>query len=302
MDTPRHTCPRCAYDLSGVVESWTDSCPLGGVCSECGLTFRWFDVLRGSLRFPGWSFEHARRGRLLATYFPTLLRAVRPARLWAGIRLETRANHGRLLLFVAISCILLRLAGIICIGIPAAAAFYAVGPRWGRAVDWRYAALDLAWPYGGGWWWFGSVFAAWVAMGLLTVLLVPLAYAALPISLRRARVRPSHLLRVQLYTLALLPVLIGSWPVIARLATLLDAVAPSLTVRLGLGWSNEETLKLGLASIAWTAGLTWWLWRAAARDYLRLDRPGAVALATTTIATLAAATLVALVYGPAIAF
>ena len=48
--TPKTSCPRCGYDLAGVVESWNHaeslSCPLNGTCSECGLGFEWADVFR----------------------------------------------------------------------------------------------------------------------------------------------------------------------------------------------------------------------------------------------------------------
>lgn len=38
-------CPVCGYDLSGIPSSWTDRCPVEGVCSECGEAVRWGEVL-----------------------------------------------------------------------------------------------------------------------------------------------------------------------------------------------------------------------------------------------------------------
>lgn len=38
-------CPRCGYDLHGTIDTWTDACPLTGVCSECGLEFIWSEIL-----------------------------------------------------------------------------------------------------------------------------------------------------------------------------------------------------------------------------------------------------------------
>ena len=37
-------CPRCGYDLGGVVAIFRDSCPLEGTCSECGMALRWGEV------------------------------------------------------------------------------------------------------------------------------------------------------------------------------------------------------------------------------------------------------------------
>ena len=46
-------CPRCRYDLAGVVASWSSACPCAGVCSECGLDFLWPDLLRADQLAPG---------------------------------------------------------------------------------------------------------------------------------------------------------------------------------------------------------------------------------------------------------
>ena len=45
------TCPRCGHEQRGVVQSWTHECPVEGVCSECGLAFRWAELL-GNERVP----------------------------------------------------------------------------------------------------------------------------------------------------------------------------------------------------------------------------------------------------------
>ncbi|MFG0304904.1 MAG: hypothetical protein ACF8Q5_01680 [Phycisphaerales bacterium JB040] len=41
MCAAEHPCPYCRYDLSGIASSWTDRCPLRGVCSECGTALEW---------------------------------------------------------------------------------------------------------------------------------------------------------------------------------------------------------------------------------------------------------------------
>lgn len=45
-------CPKCQYDLSGVVSSWKTACPLEGVCSECGTKLHWNAVMTAPLHSP----------------------------------------------------------------------------------------------------------------------------------------------------------------------------------------------------------------------------------------------------------
>lgn len=59
-------CPRCGYDQRGLITTWTDTCPVIGLCSECGYTFAWSDVMRPDRqRLPGF-FEHTKG------FWPTL--------------------------------------------------------------------------------------------------------------------------------------------------------------------------------------------------------------------------------------
>jgi hypothetical protein len=51
-------CPRCGYDLTGLVASWIEACPLTTRCTECGLEFSCGNVLSPRLLGPGWSYEH----------------------------------------------------------------------------------------------------------------------------------------------------------------------------------------------------------------------------------------------------
>jgi len=67
-----------------VIASWINSCPLDGRCVECGLDFRWSDLLRPDA-LPRWYVERA-DGR----YFSgtrTLLRSLRPWRFWTSIKM-----------------------------------------------------------------------------------------------------------------------------------------------------------------------------------------------------------------------
>lgn len=57
-------CPKCDYDLGGIRASWRESCPLRGVCPECGFQFNWGHLItpmsttphpaRRTLRSPAW--------------------------------------------------------------------------------------------------------------------------------------------------------------------------------------------------------------------------------------------------------
>jgi len=56
---PRARCPHCGYDLSGGAAAWGESCPLEGVCSECGRRIRWGVAIREGgapprARLSGW--------------------------------------------------------------------------------------------------------------------------------------------------------------------------------------------------------------------------------------------------------
>ena len=85
-------CPRCGYDLSAATFGWSESCPLGGRCSECGLEFGWRDVLRPDA-MPWWWIEGARGFRQVAAAL-VLLPFVSCAAGWIFARIRL-GQHGR---------------------------------------------------------------------------------------------------------------------------------------------------------------------------------------------------------------
>jgi len=110
-------CPRCGHDLRGVAESWRTGCPLDARCPECGLAFRWGDLLRGRLTFPWWCVEGATGPTSwLLRVLPTLLVAtLLPRRLLRRLRLEHRWRPGRLL---ATTVLVLAVAGGVALTLP----------------------------------------------------------------------------------------------------------------------------------------------------------------------------------------
>ena len=97
----RVRCPRCGYDLRGLVATWEDCCPLEGVCSECGLTLRWAEVLVPEKLAPRWCVEFARSRRdLPGACMATFVRSYRPWRFWTSIRMAYPVRGKRLAVYV----------------------------------------------------------------------------------------------------------------------------------------------------------------------------------------------------------
>ena len=94
-------CPRCGYDQRGVVETWTGSCPLRGRCTECGLEFAWWEVMRPELRLPEWCIEYARRKRAIPfEAVRTFLASFWPWYFWRRLRMSHPVRPRRLAAYV----------------------------------------------------------------------------------------------------------------------------------------------------------------------------------------------------------
>ncbi|TVQ33118.1 MAG: hypothetical protein EA376_03425 [Phycisphaeraceae bacterium] len=107
-DRAAERCPRCGYDLGGEIETWRDRCPIDGVCAECGLRFRWAELLNPALRRLPWLYEHARSLRegdpleLANTraFLTTVARSLLPWSFWRNVRPHHKMAQKRLALFV----------------------------------------------------------------------------------------------------------------------------------------------------------------------------------------------------------
>lgn len=96
-------CPRCGYDQQGTVMHWSESCPLTGTCTECGLEFTWGPVLAPEKYEPAWCVEFARNAsgvpkRVVTTAVVSLC----PWVLWKRLRMSDRIHWGRLAVYVLI--------------------------------------------------------------------------------------------------------------------------------------------------------------------------------------------------------
>ncbi len=291
------SCPRCGYDLSGVASSWQGTCPLEGVCSECGLTVRWAELLNPRLTIPEWSFEHAVYRSAAKRLGATWSRALRPGRFWAAVRLEHPVIVIRLIVY-----------WVVCLLAAHAAVFIGtVSLR--RLSPWRSfrpePVFDLAarslWPYRVGDpirllagnllrldYDFIVGFPHWFLLAWF--ILTPLSFLLLTDTFRLVRVRYIHLVRAAVYSFAPLPPLV-----------LLYALAVCVVLRVGIGpWYGFALDLMGLVRLTPTltlAAAAGWLirfWWVVPRDYLRLPHARAVSLAMLTVSALGAALIVVL--------
>ncbi|MCH7793344.1 MAG: hypothetical protein IID31_13820, partial [Planctomycetes bacterium] len=194
------TCPRCGYDLSGIVASWKDACPLTGICSECGLEFQWRYLLDPRFKIKPWFFEHALRSHA-RSFLYTLWRAVRPWSFWSWVRLEDEISLYRLGIFACLSPPLLGAATLLVM-VPIAFVCGAViwlDSNWVSPWDfvmgtlfahsWRYD-MEILLPL------LGLMVSTAIAPGILMLF---------GDSMKLARVRRVHLLRVWVYSLVCVP-------------------------------------------------------------------------------------------------
>jgi hypothetical protein len=93
-------CPRCGYDQRGEVATWSELCPINGICAECGLDFEWADVLCPDRNAPAWCVEYVARRAIARGCAGTFLRSFRPWRFWHRLRLSHPVRPGRLIVYV----------------------------------------------------------------------------------------------------------------------------------------------------------------------------------------------------------
>jgi hypothetical protein len=312
VNTTSTECPRCGYDLQGIVESWHEHCPLSIACSECGLQLVCADLFEPSPP-PRCSFEHTLRRRIWRL-LGTVLRANVPSVVWrqAG---ENRARAGLALHHevVQLRLVIISLSGLLAMhGL--VVAFQTMLNLANLAIMWRgrrgLVLNDLIislrwalWPHNnrwGGMVWLGL--DPHVVAPILMVSMMPLLFLLFPLTLRRARVRRIHLLRIFAYSLVSAPLALAALGIIGHMHAVVSNLAKAL------GWLPRMASLPGSEGLAafsrWPLSLLvvtgvylTFYWAVAARQYLRLPRAFAVAATATLIAALGAILLVLLIPG-----
>lgn len=219
------TCPRCGYDQSGAIATWDrinpPSCPLAGLCTECGHEFRWADVLRPELNRIPWLYEHVRDWWNPVAVWGTWRRATRPSWFWGHIPLAAEVRPGRLVLWVLLILLPLQIAlgSAYSQQMVQAAGWWARGrPGWAPGPNrlleslraglrpWSdllesIADLRTGNPR------FNGTYC--LAAGLAVSVLIPLELLVLSSSRADARVRSAHIARAGAYGLTwILPVML----------------------------------------------------------------------------------------------
>lgn len=274
-------CPRCGYDLSGVVATWEASCPLEGVCSECGAGVVWSEVVSGRELGPRWSIEHGRRG-LARRWWGTLRRSVRPRVMWRELDPDEPVRAGRAVAYavgtVGVLHVLL-MAGV-------AADLYRLygwrpwswygGAQWGMV--WPYRHL-VEFPFGGGGSIAGPAIGVYVSLAVLPAALMPPVVLALGVVARPWRVRAGHALRGACYS-APLAMVAG-----IVIAAAFNAVFYAETRGATAGFPDRTPLGAALtlaALVAYPFWLGFW-WRSLLRDQARVRRAGWAASVATVL-------------------
>jgi hypothetical protein len=91
MNALNPSCPRCGYDQSGTVETWTDRCPVYGQCPECGTRFEWAVLLDPTRVDLPWLVEHTRGWWGLVRRTPGMVgRLVWPRWFWRPVGIHAR--------------------------------------------------------------------------------------------------------------------------------------------------------------------------------------------------------------------
>ncbi|UCD76646.1 MAG: hypothetical protein JSV91_06915 [Phycisphaerales bacterium] len=310
-------CPRCGYDQRGIMATWKDACPLQTTCSECGLRIEWREVLNPLLSSPKWCVE-TRPPRIVTPrrIIATFLRTFWPWAFWSRLRMEHPVQDRRIAAYLVVLYVFLYLAFAVAngavamrswqstltsinqrrnppttagtppltIGIHAALLPFS-NKSAGSVVVFRTTLnaptplemQDYCW----------SAFhkgMAWMLFGQITC---GLAFAALPISRRRAKVRWRHVFRVTAYGLALvLP---------AAFLGILDRglnspywATPDSMGEIAIIMNRIASALLPLMVFLW--------WLIAIRRYLRMEHAWAVSLSVLFIGALAPLALVGMLY------
>lgn len=297
-------CPMCDYNLHGLAEPR---------CPECGFAFEWRDLTDPTRRKHKYLFEqHPERNAW--SFTRTALGGLRPWRFWRSLRPEQPSNLRRLVVYwlvTACGFLVLPLA-IFAVSCVAAnkenlamrrmLALRAADPLFIRTVAEAHgslqAFLDMAAPLPPSRAFFGhalqrvrerSGFDAVIAVALCLIVLpwaVALALMLFQATMRRARVRGSHVLRCCLYSFD------NGWWLGVLLAGLFGGVALDLAPRGTLAWLSgvlpQVVLVFTAAALLFGTGKLLFAYRM----YMRFPHASATVILALLVSALALATAI----------
>lgn len=288
---PPHACPRCDYDLAGIVPAHTQAVGQGR-CPECGLEFDWKDVLEPAPPPPAWSLEPApgvRWSRAMDRAGRVVRRVVTPAALWqrpgaewrpvpAGLMLAHPVRAGGLLATACLGFAVAWLAAAVLGGAMGMALYglevleddassggaWSTYPSIGLVGVWntweriRFSVLAPGVP------WISSSGAEVLSMLttaciLFAAVLMPASMLLLGSTLRRSHVRWRHLWRLAAYAAVQLPLLglLCALPgALGRLMLHLDACVGAMRLAGNAGspkysWAADRASSSVLAFARW---------------------------------------------------
>lgn len=298
-------CPRCGYDLSGVVQSWEGECPLRGQCSECGLELEWAEVVAPKWVPPAWSIEHAkyvgvwglaRRGA------KGVVRAMWPWALWRGVPLGAPVVASRLPIvalmmfaagWVAMSITALALmvvstlifqhvvsTGALGVGVQAPGLVERLTSEWATWAFPVWPASRRSGPLD------EEKARALVVVVGMTLAVAP-SFVLMPVTMSRQRVKWSHVWRAVAWGMWVLPVVCAVTPLLRLFAECLFYAS------LGAG-SRRAWQEVYLAVRYWGPiggvlvmfAVTWMWWAVAVGAYMRIRHPRFTAFLLTLVAWL----------------
>lgn len=303
MNDPAHAmpvpaCPRCDYDLSGETATWTVQCPLESRCPECGFDVRWTSIFRTATP-PAWSVEHAAGSRwtVVASVFRSASRAFLPRHLWRKLSLSMPVVPKRLALMLVVWLVA---SYVMSMGLMAATIWVeswmetrVLINSYRGVAGFNPAAFTVKIETGRWLFPYFSTMSQWrgvppepMMLCVLFGLVMPGALVLMPMSLRRAKVRPRHIVRLTGYWLVWLSVL----AIVPAWTDSLYRMTVQFRYQVSTPWI-VETLKAilgvsnGIVTLILFAVVVWY-WRAAAKHYLRIPRPGLVAVGLVGVASL----------------
>jgi hypothetical protein len=318
MDSSRQArCPRCGYDLRGVVTTWAAACPLESRCSECGLDFEWAQVIGTRYPPPGWCVEYA-----LSPWgvpwrsIKTMALAAWPWGFWRSLKMSHEVRWRRIAVYVVLLALPLYVVQGSCNGLAAwmhwrdavaygarslpspvkvvvqsallpysdtspGAITYPAGMYTSRPFTTPFPPparqLEVVW---------GGLFDSPILLLLLgTTVLCPAGFLALPVSRRRAKVRYAHIHRVTLYSATILVLPIGGL-----------LAEPSLQMLGGYFWTARILWVAAVAAIVVEPVLLVIWWSCATGRYLKIRHPWGVGLAVVVMAMLSTVLTAILIY------